>query len=191
LNEARAAVERGEFLPKISVFSNYNVTAQQNGSIDFFGSGNERTTTAVAGLQVEVPIFTGFSRTARVQQAIAAVRQSEVRLERLERQTVSEIQSLMDNVMEARERAESQKLAVAQAERGFEIASAEYNAGIGSQLQITDAEVALRESEFNYAQAVYDYLTARARLEAAVGITPDEAGSLAARDGRGDLGGSR
>jgi outer membrane protein TolC len=36
-------------------------------------------------------------------------------------------------------------------------------------LQITDAEVALRQSEFNYAQAVYDYLTTRSALEAAVG----------------------
>ncbi len=184
LNEARANVERSEYFPKLSLFSNYNITAQQNGSPSFFGTSNERTSTAVAGLQVEVPIFTGFSRSARLGQANAAVRQSESRLERLERETVSQIRTLLDNVQEARERAASQRLAVAQAQRGFEIASAEYRAGIGSQLQITDAEVALRESEFNYAQAVYDYLTARARLEAAVGTTPDEAGSLAATSGQ-------
>jgi outer membrane protein TolC len=41
-----------------------------------------------------------------------------------------------------------------------------------SQLELTDAEVALRQSEFNYAQAVYDYLTARARLDEAVGQVP-------------------
>ncbi len=183
LNQARASVERSEYIPKLSVFSNYNITAQQNGSPSFFGRSNERTSTAIAGLQVEVPIFTGFSRSARLGQANAAVRQTESRLERLERETVSEIRTLLDDVQEARERAESQRQAVAQAQRGFEIASAEYRAGTGSQLQITDAEVALRESEFNYAQAVYDYLSARARLEAAVGTTPDEAGSLAAQSG--------
>ena len=32
--------------------------------------------------------------------------------------------------------------------------------------------MALRESEFNYAQAVYDYLVARAQLDAAVGRVP-------------------
>ncbi len=62
---------------------------------------------------------------------------------------------------------------MAQARRGFEIASAEYREGLGSQLQVTDAEVALRETEFNYARAVYDYLTARAQLELATGLVPE------------------
>jgi outer membrane protein TolC len=69
---------------------------------------------------------------------------------------------------------------VEQAQRGFEIASAEYRAGVGSQLQITDAELALRQSEFNYAQAVYDYLTARANVDAARGTVPERPGALAA-----------
>jgi outer membrane protein TolC len=50
---------------------------------------------------------------------------------------------------------------------------------VGSQLQITDAELALRQSEFNYAQAVYDYLTARSNLDAARGTVPERAGELA------------
>ena len=59
-----------------------------------------------------------------------------------------------------------------QAQRGFEIATAQYREGLGSQLELTDSEVALRESEFNYAQAVYDYLVARARLDEATGNVP-------------------
>ena len=59
-----------------------------------------------------------------------------------------------------------------QAERGFEIASAQYREGLGSQLELTDAEVALRQSEFNYAQAVYDYLVARAQFDEATGLVP-------------------
>ncbi len=189
LNEAQVQVERADFFPTLSVFSNYNVTAQQDGSPAFFGrSSNQRTTSAVAGLRVEVPIFRGLSRDARVQQAKAAVRQTETRLERLQRQAANELHTLMDDVREAHQRAQSQTRAVGQAERGFEIASAEYRAGVGSQLQITDAEVALRESEFNYAQAVYDYLVARARLDAAIGAVPEEAGMLASRGNKQEEG---
>jgi outer membrane protein TolC len=61
---------------------------------------------------------------------------------------------------------------VSQAERGFQIASAQYREGLGSQLELTDAEVALRQSEFNYAEAVYDYLVARAQLDEATGQVP-------------------
>ena len=78
-------------------------------------------------------------------------------------------------------RTESQRRAVTQATRGYDIASAEYRAGLGSQLQITDAEVALRQSEFNYARAVYDYLVANARLDAAMGHIPAAPGDLTLR----------
>lgn len=181
LEEARLAAERAEFFPKLSVFSNYNIAAQENGSPNFFGeNSNQRTTSAAAGIRVEIPVFRGFARSARVSQARAAVRQNEARLERAEQETFHQVRTFYDNVLEGRRRAASQRRAVDQARRGFEIASAEYRAGVGSQLQITDAEVALRESEFNYARAVYDYLSARALLELAMGMVPDAAGEVAA-----------
>jgi len=185
VEEVRLQVEKSEYFPKLSLFSNYNITAQQDGNPVFFGnSPDQRLRTSVAGIQVQVPIFSGFARNARVQQANARIHQNEYRLERLERQAASELRTWIDNVGEAQQRAGSQRRAVEQAQRGYEIASAQYNAGLGSQLQITDAEVALRQSEFNYAQAVFDYLSARAGLEAAVGTVPEEAGTFAAFNDR-------
>lgn len=185
VEQTRVEVEKSEYFPKLSVFSNYNLTAQQDGGPVFFGNNpNQRVKTSIAGVQVQIPIFSGFARDARVQQSNARIQQNEYRLERLERQAVSELQTWIDNTEEARQRAASQRRAVEQAQRGYEIASAQYNAGLGSQLQITDAEVALRQSEFNYAQAVFDYLGARARLEAAVGEVPEEAGMFAAGNDR-------
>jgi outer membrane protein TolC len=84
----------------------------------------------------------------------------------------SEVRTIVEAVEEAYLRATGQQLAVQQAQRGFEIASAQYTEGLGGQLELTDAEVALRQSEFNYAQAVYDYLVARAQLDEAVGQVP-------------------
>ena len=43
---------------------------------------------------------------------------------------------------------------------------------MSSQLELSDAEVALRQSEFNYAQAVFDYLMFRAQLDEATGNVP-------------------
>ena len=185
VEEVRREVEKAEYFPKVSLFSNYNITAQQDGNPVFFGDNpDQRLKTSIAGLQVQVPIFSGFARNARMQQATARVHQNEYRLERLERQTASDLRTWVDNVNEARQRAASQRRAVEQAQRGYEIAAAQYNAGLGSQLQITDAEVALSQTEFNYAQAVFDYLSARAGLEAAVGSVPGEAGTFAALNSR-------
>ncbi|UCD23654.1 MAG: TolC family protein [Gemmatimonadota bacterium] len=185
LEEANLEAQKAEYYPALSFVGNFSIQAQQDGNPVFFGDNpNQRTSIGTAGLVVQLPIFTGFSRDARVQQVKANIRQNEYRLERLQNQAINELRTMMDNVTEAQQRSESQRQAVAQAQRGFEIASAQYNAGIGSRLETTEAETALRESEFNYAQAVYDYLVARAQLELAVGLVPEEAGSLASRTDR-------
>ena len=48
----------------------------------------------------------------------------------------------------------------------------EYLAGTKTRLEVTEADVSLRESELNYAEAVYDYLVAKAQLDYAVGTVP-------------------
>jgi outer membrane protein TolC len=180
LEQARLAVERAEYFPKVSVFGAYNVNAQEDGGPSFFGeNANQRTTTAWGGIRIELPIFKGFSQSARMQQARAAIDQNRARLAQARDRAADELRTLVAALDEARERVASQGRAVEQARRGFEIASAEYRAGLGSQLQITDAELALRQSEFNYAQAVYDYLSARSNLDAARGTVPARPGALA------------
>lgn len=173
LRETELRVEQSEYLPQLSAFGTYSISAQSNGSPSFFGgSSGQRAYGRQVGLQVSVPLFSGFQRPARVEQRRVEVRRAEVQYRLAREQTENEVQTLLDQLREAQERAQAQQLAVGQAQRGFEIASAQYRAGSGSQLQVTDAEVALRESEYNYAQAVYDYLVARARLDQAVGSVP-------------------
>jgi outer membrane protein TolC len=178
LEHAQVSLEKAQFYPKLSLFSNYNVLAQQDGRLNFFGDPQNRTTTAAAGLQVEIPVFRGFARFARVQQAQSRVRQNETRLARAEQETLNQVRTLYDAVGEALARARSQRRAVDQAQRGYAIASAEYREGIGSQLQLTDSEVALRQAKYNYARAVYDHLSAKAQLELAIGMVPELAGEF-------------
>ena len=118
------------------------------------------------------PIFSGLSRDARIDQRRTALRQAETQTRMATDQAEVQLRNLVDEVLEAHARAAGQRLAVSQAQRGYEIASAQYREGLGSQLELTDAEVALRQSEFNYAQAVYDYLATRARLDEAAGEVP-------------------
>jgi outer membrane protein TolC len=178
LEQAQLNLDRGEFIPTLSLFGNYNLQAQQDGGLDFFGNENQRTSSSAVGLRVEVPIFQGFRRFARVHQSEAAVGQSETRLVRAEQDATNQIRTLFEAVDEALARARSQFGAVEQAQRGYEIASVEYREGIGSQLQMTDAEESLRRAQFNYAEAIYDFLSARAQLELAVGVVPEEPGAF-------------
>lgn len=173
LENARYNYEQMTRLPRINAFFNAGIIAAQNGSPSFFGGGPEfRTNAVVLGVSVEIPLFQGFQRSARVQQRKLGREQARVQLDLLEREAVNQIRTAFEALEEARERADAQRWAVDEAGRGFEIVTAQYLAGLSSQLDVTEGEVLLRESEFNYAQAVFDYLTAQADLDVAIGVVP-------------------
>jgi outer membrane protein len=172
LRRAELRAEQADYLPRVSLFASYDIAAQQDGSPRFFGEGGQRGYGRIVGIRVSVPVFTGFQRRARTQQRQAALQAASLERELEGSRLRDQVRSLVEQVEEARLRARGQRLAVGQARRGFEIASAQYREGIGSQLELTDAEVALRESEFNLAEAVHEYLSARARLDEAVGQVP-------------------
>ena len=172
LRQAELRVEQAEYLPQVFAFGTYGLAAQQNGRPDFFGSSAQRGSSKQVGVRVSFPIFSGFRRDARIDQKRAALRQAETDSRIAVDQASVQLRNLIDQVDEAQARAAGQRLAVTQAMRGYEIASAQYKEGLGSQLELTDSEVALRQSEFNYAQAVYDYLTTRSQLDEAVGQVP-------------------
>ena len=173
LRKTEMRLEQVEYLPRVTFFGNYVISAQDNGDPNFFAKGDgQRAYARNIGVRVSVPIFTGFSRDARVDQKRAALRQAETRTSLAEDQARVQVRNLVEQTDEALMRARGQRLAVQQAQRGFEIASAQYREGLGSQLELTDAEVALRQSEFNYAQAVFDFLVSRAQLDQATGRVP-------------------
>ena len=172
LRQAELRIEQVGYLPTVVAFGSYGVAAQQNGPPDFFADASQRGTTRQVGLRVSLPVFSGFSREARIGQKRAVLRQAEARTTSAVNQAGAELRNLADEMQETRTRASAQRLAVSQAQRGYEIALRQYREGISSQLELTDAEVALRQSQFNYAQAVYDYLAVSARLDEAAGAVP-------------------
>ena len=182
LRQSELSLERVQYLPEIVLFGSYGVLAQQNGNPAFFGESNQRTYSSQVGVRVTWPIFSGFSKDARIDQRRASLRRAETVSRVARARAESEVETVWDQMVEAKARADAQHLAVQQASRGFEIASAQYREGLGSQLELTDSEVALRQSEFNYAQAAYDFLVAQANLDLAVGSVPMvDSGPLAGR----------
>jgi outer membrane protein len=172
LRRAELRAEQAEYLPQVSLFGTYSINAQQSGAPVFFGAtGDQRAYGRQIGVQVSMPLFSGMQRPARIGQRRAAIEQVRTQRELLRDQIEHQVRTYQDQAEEARQRALAQRLAVRQAQRGYEIATVQHREGISSALELTDAEGALRQSEFNYAEAVYDYLVARARLAEALGMT--------------------
>jgi outer membrane protein TolC len=65
----------------------------------------------------------------------------------------------------------STQVTVEQGEENFKISEVRYSAGVGTNVDVIDAEVALTQAKNNYIQALYNYNTARANLDQAIGKT--------------------
>ncbi|MFC1530492.1 TolC family protein [Gemmatimonadota bacterium] len=173
LGRAQVQASRSNYYPTLAGFYSYSVTAQENGAPNFFGeSSRNRTSLQQAGLRLQVPLFAGFQKSSRVQQNMLSVDRISTRLAQLREQTFSEVRTLLDALEETRQRTLAQARAVGQARTGFGIATARYREGVSSRLEVVDAENALRQAEFNYAQAVFDYLNTQADLDLAIGSVP-------------------
>ncbi len=165
-NEEQIAAEFSNFLPTLDAFVQAQVlTLQTNFNIGSYQWG----TNLAAGLQLSVPIFSGFRNDARLARAEMEKLQNQTRLENLKEVIRSEISISLSNVIEAKKRIAVQATTVQSAERSYALTRSRRIQGIGSQLELTDAELALNQAKVNYLQAVYDYLVAVANLEKALG----------------------
>lgn len=71
---------------------------------------------------------------------------------------------------EAEKRIGTTETAVSQAEEDYRIAQVRYMAGVGTNTDVLDAQVALTQAKTNYLQAMYDYNTSKTELENAMGV---------------------
>lgn len=73
------------------------------------------------------------------------------------------------SMKEAEARIETSKVAVDKAAEDLKASQAKYYAGVGTNLDVIDAQVALTQAETNSAQALYDYNVNKAKLQKAIG----------------------
>ena len=171
---AKVMAARSEGLPVLSAFGQVEAQTQFNDGTSINSSRWPLSSTA--GLQLSVPIFSGFATSAKIEQAKIARLQTRTRYEDLKSLVRADVEVRLSNVIEARKRIDVQTKTIAVAERSYRITKLRLREGIGSRLELTDAELQLDTAKTNYLQAVYDYLVASAELEKSLGrIDPQEA----------------
>lgn len=159
-------LERSAHLPILAAFGNYQYQTQAN---DLKFKDYQWINTQFWGLQLQIPIFNGFGTQAKIDQAKISYQQALERKTFITESMKIQAQNLIYRIEQAKKKIEGQDKAVAQAEKGYQIARSRYTNGLGTQLEVNDAELALTQSKVNYIQAVYDYNTAVADLEQLIG----------------------
>lgn len=82
-----------------------------------------------------------------------------------------EIQSVYTKLKDAKARIPVAKTAMDKANENYELASGRYKVGYGDAIELKDSQVALYDAKLNYYQTIFQYNSARANLEKAIGQT--------------------
>lgn len=166
INEKTISLERSSYLPTLVGIGSYQYQAQSN---DFKFSDYHWVKTTLVGLQIQIPLFSGFKTYARVSQAEIGLKQAEQQKKTATEALKTQALSILYRIEQAVKRVQGQNKTVAQATQGYEIARRRFETGLATQLEVNDAELALRQARLNRLQAIYDLKVAEAELETVLG----------------------
>jgi outer membrane protein TolC len=164
LREAALAAVKAQRMPSLSVTSTYGRVGYPSNVVPMLDRLNWNV-----GVTLQMPILTGGRQRGDQMVAEAELEQTRVQLRRVEELAALDSRSALAELVAARASWEATAGTVQQAMRAYEIAAVRYQAGVSTQLELSDSRLLLQQSEANRAQAGRDLQVARAR----VALLPD------------------
>lgn len=124
---------------------------------------------SMVGVSLNVPIFTGLQRTHRIQQEKLVLRKINNGFESLKSGIDLEIKQASVNFENAIKTLASQQQNMELAKKIAHVTKVKYEQGVGSNLEVVNAEDALRQAQTNYYNALFEALVSKVDLEKAYG----------------------
>ena len=119
--------------------------------------------------QLSFPVFNGFLREQRVQEAVANRNDAEYRTRALELQLTADVTAAFRSLGAQRQAVALQERSAATAREALQLAQERYRVGAGTFIDVAQARDEYARAQTDYVNAVYEYHRAFATLENAVG----------------------
>jgi outer membrane protein len=161
-NQAAVKVARAGYFP---VFN--SVAAYGRQSIDQpFAS---QPSAWYVGAAMTLPLFEGLSTAYAVGQNKAQLRATQENYEVLRQNVTKEVEQAFLDVKSGWELIRASKKALEAARENLRLAWGRYQAGVGTIIEVTDAQVQSSQADLKFVQALYDYRVFEAKLDKAIG----------------------
>lgn len=168
MNELDLKRNKLSYLPGIFAYGSYSKQAQRN-ELDIFKKNVPWYPIGIIGASVNLPIFDGFQKQQRIQQAKLNVMKTDNTLKMVGNSIDLEIRSAKTNFDNAIASLTVQKKNMELAQGVTKITRIKYEQGVGSNIEVINAEASFKEAENNYFSALYDFYIAKTDLEKATG----------------------
>jgi outer membrane protein TolC len=167
LNEFNIKRYKLSQIPTASLSGSWSKNAQRN-QFDFFGKGDWYTFSNIS-LNISVPIFKGFYTRSKIDEAKLNLQKTENQIDNLKLSIDNEVETAKVNFKIAIEAMDYQKQNMKLAEEVYEQTKKKYEAGLGSNTEITTAQTDLKSAQINYVTAMYDAVISRIDYLKAIG----------------------
>lgn len=158
---------RSNYYPDLALVGGWE---SRKGASNRFGDSRDGV---FLGLQSQWAIFDGRATAGRVVQAKSALSQTKLLFTEAQLAVEVEVRRAHSSFQQATELVEASRKVVTQAEESVRLATARYEAGTATQLDVLQAQVDLTTARNNQLQAYYGYNVAVASLRKAMGLTDD------------------
>ena len=120
-------------------------------------------------MSLVIPIFDGFRTTNRVEETLHNYYNVKDQEEDRRQQIALDVEQSYLRVVETQERIKATEAAAKAAKENVDLARGRYEVGVGSIIEVTDAETLYTDAQTTYIRTVYDYKIADAQLARAMG----------------------
>jgi len=136
-----------------------------------FGAFGDPSKQYVATIQATLAfnIFAGGETRAAVERARAQARRAQAAFEQAEEQVADEVAAARQQVLSLAASLTTAHENLAAADRGLKLTRDRLDAGVGSQLEVRDANLKLTQAKLTWINTVADFIVARADLNRAIG----------------------
>lgn len=167
LKSAQAQVDaaRADGRPTLSLFA----TGDRNDTPINQVSSRQTITSRSIGLQINIPLFDGFSRKYKVRGAQAQAESKQADLDNIEQQVMLEVWKSDQALRTEAENLNTTDILLRSAKESFDVAQGRYKAGVGNILELLKAQSDLASAQQQRILALANWQTARLRLAASLG----------------------
>ena len=162
-------LEQSKYLPTLSAFVNYGVTAFSD-SFTFLDGNQRWLGSSLLGVSLNVPIFSSLGRNAKVKQAKIELENADIRLEEAKQKLNLQVETAKSEYQLGIENYETAKKNLALAERIEKKQQVKFFEGISSSFDLLQAQNQLYTQQNNYVQSMLNVIAKKAQLENALNI---------------------
>ena len=166
--EAGVTSAKAGYLPTVTASGSDAIAGEKP-----FKDDHTSSDTWAVGLSASWNLFDNGVTSASIHAAEADLLKAQEASAQTDEQIRLDVRTAILSLQAAEKNIQTTRVSVTKAEEDYKIAQVSYNAGVGTNLNVMDAEEKLTSARTNYYTALYKYNVSKAELDKAMGIPVD------------------